>query len=230
MTFDQQALNDLKLCLSKGDSGFELLNYYKGVPFTIKAWFYQISEGRIFYTVQPPNSILLAPGMSTLLTYECFLDPIRALVLSFDILKGIVELGGFSYTSRKGGSRREVRLEPEKNWKVEIKQDTIKTKGTVTDLSMSGVGVNVEQVAPFNRGDLLHLAIRLPTGTARMDGKIIKISTKGTIHRLAIEFTGIPTEKTPLVHYIFERSGEIRGEVQKMYAEAIQLHEEAIKE
>jgi len=230
MTSNQQTLNDLKLCLSMGDYGFEILNYFKGVPFTSKVTLHQISDDRIFFIVQPPNSILLTPGTSTLLIHEGFLDPIRVQVLSFDIVEGIVEVGGFTYTSRKVGSRREVRLEPEINRKVEISGESIKTRGTVTDISMSGIGVTVESSATFNRGDLLHLAIRLPAGTARLDGKIMKISAQENQNRLAIEFTGVPTEKTPLVLYISKRSQEIRSEVQKMYDEAIQLAESGVKE
>lgn len=90
--------------------------------------------------------------------------------------------------------------------------------------------LNVERSAPLNRGDLLHLAVRLPAGTARLDGKIMKISTQDNQNRLAIEFTGLPTEKTPLVLYISTRSQEIRSEVQKMYDEAFQLAEPGAKE
>ena len=221
MDASERVFAELRTYLTTGRPDLELLSYYRGVPFVYKAMAWRIREGQIIFAVQPPALALLKPNEKAILLCESLLDPIQAKVVALDLRAGLVEMGDFSYASSKASSRREMRIEPETYYDVELARGDFVLKGMICDISMSGIGVIVNDVEHFAQSDILRLAIHLPTGVGRMRGKIVKVTKSGADYRLAVEFTGVPIEKIPIIRYIIELREKIRVEVHNMYAAAV---------
>jgi hypothetical protein len=218
MVSNDQIYEDLKLCLSLSDPNFELLNEYKGVPFIGKATYVSITEDSIQLIVQPPASICLQLEGRTFLLSDGLFEPIEAQVLSFDIQTGAVDLGSLEYAGSKFWNRREVRVEPEEPFAVDITREGQTTIGRLVDVSMSGIGVAVTPLETEpERGEKVDLILSLPEGDVTLPGEICSISEVDSELRLGIEFPGNVPEKRAVVQYVLHRREQIRAELNELY-------------
>lgn len=221
MVTSPSVLNDLIAYLFFEKTGVECLNYYKGVPFFCKVTLQKHHEDQAFFSGLPPSLVLFRRVKQTLLLSSGLLEPIEAQVKSFDILTGMVELSRFTYVTPKIGNRREMRVETETPLEVVAQHGDRSLKGTIRDLSMSGVGVNLPAGEEWPRGTELDFLLYLPSNLLRLSGKIVRVSPTSEGIRLAINFTSNPPEKSLLMRYLFDRREQIHLEVQSMYNEAL---------
>lgn len=222
----EQIFADLVACHLEGKCDFELLNAYKGAPLITPAVLQDVGEGQAIFVTTPPNSVCLTWSDETLILSDGTLEPIAARVATFDIGTGLVTLERFAYAGYHFGHRREVRVEPEQPLDVEIEHAGGKYAAMLRDISMGGVGLQIDngECSPdLHKGDVVQVAIHLPSGVVRLAGQILTVSSAGQVCRLALAFhsSGAGT-KPKILHYIFQRRAQIMMEIQGKFAAARQ--------
>jgi hypothetical protein len=213
---------DLKMCLMDSNWDFDILNAYRGVQFLCKAVLASVSEEKVIFKVaDSPCATLLETGKRTFVLSTNLLDPLHATVASYDPANGKLVLTDFTYAGSNVGSRREFRVEPAVEVKMEIEFEGKIFPGRLSDISMSGAGFYIEKSdsSEFKRGEEVVVNVHLPADDVQLPATLrsIEKTTEGT--RMAVEFTENVPQKVAILRYINQQQTEIRAEVQQRYEE-----------
>lgn len=195
----------------------DILNFYEGFPITCKARVETIERDAVILTVEPPGSVCLESQEQTIVLSRGLPEAVRARVVTFDLLNGLLRLSDFTYIGSHFGDRKLARVQPEDTITVELEVDDEKYTGTLVDVSLSGVGVYTQDTI-FQRGQTLRLTLPLPEGKVILPGKILNTSeTPEAPMRLSIGFTRNAQEIAVVMRYIKDRRTEILTEIERMY-------------
>jgi hypothetical protein len=215
---------DLRAVLMEGHDQFSFLSVYKGVPLVCRAQLTSAEEKEAYFTVQPPESAALALEDITMVLSDGLLEPLEAVVRCADLASGEFCLSEFDYAGSKFANRRELRVEPAGEEKVEIVSDGRVMVGEIADLSVRGLGIRLptqELKTTFSQGKLVAVTLDLPDGRVQLEGKIRSLMRMPEYLRLAIEYSGAVPEKAVIIRFVMQRRSEIVTEVRQMYEEAI---------
>ena len=203
------------------DPDIELLNHFKGYPLPVNGAILSLDlQGTALVRVSAPSSVCLYHNKSTILLSNALEDAVHAKVLRFDIIEGLVTLGGFSYLGASSGLRRIVRVQPEQAMAVLLQQDNLTVAGAVTDLSLTGIGVSVSN-RMVKKGELYQVVIALPSGETTLAGKVIQITPQNDKIRLAIKFSSNSHNIALIMKYMTDRRTEIQSEIERLYSRVL---------
>ncbi len=195
----------------------EILNFYQSFPITSKASIRTLDRGTATLYVQPPGSVCLTAEDQTVMISKDLPDAVRARVISFDILTGMLHVDDFSYAGSHFGERMIARVQPDEEIAVEIEIEEQRYSGKLVDVSLNGIGVYTASDVP-QRGLEASLTLPFPEGLVTLPGKILNTNqTPEGQTRLSIGFTRKAQEIDIVTHYIKERRSEILAEIEQMY-------------
>ena len=222
--------NDLQAVMEAGQE-LEVLNFYHCFPVTCKARVESIDRETVLLKVQPPGSVLLEGQAHTNLLGQGLPEALKAAIDSFDLRSGSLLLRDFTYTGADFGKRMVARVHPENPIPVEIEGSGQPAAGQLVDISLSGIGVQVSEVA-FARGQAVKATLALPGGTVALPGKVLNLSPipGQPAARLSIGFSRSEPETALILHYIKDRRAEILAEVATMYECAQRAQDQAPSE
>lgn len=222
-------ITDLQYVMETGQE-LDILNFHKSFPITSKARVERIEGDTVDLKVQPPGSIILEAQEQTIILSRGLPEAVRARIISFDLLSGLLRLSDFSYVGSNFGDRMIARVEPEDTIVIEIESEDHKEQGTLADVSLSGVGVYVTRTS-LQRGQVVQLTLPLPEGKVTLPGKILNISqTPENQQRLSIGFTRNAQEIAVIMRYIKDRRTEILSEIERMYERSYRMKVAQAKE
>lgn len=208
-------LLDLQFVMETGQE-LDILNFFKSFPITCRASVEKIEDNLITLHVQPPGSICLEEQEQTIILSRGLPEAVRARVVSFDLVQGVLQLSDLGYVGSRFGDRMIARVQPENPLQVEIETNDQKISGELVDVSLSGVGVHVSTPG-FQRSQLIHITLPLPEGRVTLPGKILNVIETNGKHRLSIGFTRNAQEIAIIMRYIKDRRAEILAEIERMY-------------
>lgn len=215
-------ITDLQYVMETGQE-LDILNFHKSFPITSKARVESIEGDTVELKVHPPGSIILEAQEQTIILSRGLPEAVRARIISFDLLSGLLRLSDFAYVGSNFGDRMIARVEPEDTIVIEIESDDQKEQGTLADVSLSGVGVYVTRTG-FQRGQVVQLTLPLPEGKVTLPGKILNISqTPENQQRLSIGFTRNAQEIAVIMRYIKDRRTEILTDIERMYERSYRM-------
>ncbi len=214
-------LSDLQYVMETGQE-LDILNFHKSFPITCKARVESLSPDGVVLKVQPPGSVCLESQDQTIVLSRGLPEAVRAAIIEFDLVNGKLKLADFQYVGSHFGDRMIARVQPEGTVPVEIELGEQKHDGELVDVSLSGVGILVQQQV-FQKGQLIQVTLPLPEGRVTLPGKILNLSSSGSKTRLSVGFTRNAQEIALIMRYIKDRRVEILAEIERRYDEA--LHE-----
>ena len=140
----------------------DFLSDWKGVPVMVTGYIQKVLNEKIFFRLEPPDSICFARDEYTLLLHDIFIMGIQGRILAFDLQKGIAELGEFMYLDRGFGERATVRVEPDTPIPAElvlpdtpIPAELVLEKATIScqvlDISLNGFGLLTASTGDLTR-------------------------------------------------------------------------------
>jgi len=195
----------------------DILNFHKSFPITCKAQVEAIERDMVLLRVQPPGSVCLDAQEQTIVLSRGLPEAVRARIIGFDLVDGKLKLSDFSYVGSHFGDRMIARVQPEDTIEVEIEAGEKSLKGTLVDVSLSGIGIYTSD-ADLKRGQILLLTLPLPEGKVTLPGKVLNINeTPEGLSRLSIGFTRNAQEIAVVMRYIKDRRSEILSEIERMY-------------
>jgi hypothetical protein len=200
----------------------DILNFHKSFPITCKGRVESIDHNKVILKVQPPGSVCLESQEQTIVLSRGLPEAVRAHIISFDLLTGTLHLSDFGYVGSHFGDRMIARVQPGEQIDVTIQNGEQRVSGILADVSLSGVGVFVQDNI-FQKGQLLELGLPLPEGTVNLPGKVLNVSEAPDGQtRLAISFTRNAQEISTVMRYIKDRRTEILSEIEYMYEHSYQ--------
>jgi len=216
---NEQIIAELRSALEAGQE-VEVLNFYKGIPFTSHARMKSVEGENIVLEVAPPGSVCLQWEQQTWLLCDEPLNAIQATVVEFDILKGLVKVTGLSYLNNRLGRRMIARVEPAQPMPATLAINTDRIQVEVVDVSIEGLGIVTNPPRPdyeFKRGDIARLSMQMPFGPLNCITTIRNITPAGDSPRLSLAFNEDLPEQAEILRYISQRRMEIVNEVQHKY-------------
>jgi hypothetical protein len=201
----------------------DVLNFHKSFPITCKARVETIDRDVAVLKVEPPGSVCLESQEQTIILSRGLPEAVKARVVSFDLVNGLIKLSDFSYVGSHFGERMIARVQPDDVINVEIDSNDEKYSGTLVDVSLSGVGVLTNDTG-FQKGQLLQLTLPLPEGKVTLPGKVLN-STEAPNQqtRLSVGFTRNAQEIAVVMRYIKDRRIEILKEIEHMYERSYRM-------
>jgi hypothetical protein len=201
----------------------DVLNFHKSFPITCKARVETIDRDVAVLKVEPPGSVCLESQEQTIILSRGLPEAVRARVVSFDLVNGLIKLSDFSYVGSHFGERMIARVQPDDIINIEIEANDEKYSGTLVDVSLSGVGVLTNETI-FQRGQLLQLTLPLPEGKVTLPGKVLNtIEAPNQQVRLSVGFTRNAQEIAVVMRYIKDRRIEILKEIEHMYERSYRM-------
>jgi hypothetical protein len=220
--------SDLRMCLMEGKRKFDFLNIYRGVQFITEATLEGVFDNQAVFTVESPSSVLLDRDKTSIVLSNGLMDPFMLRVESFDLVSGRLMVTDMAYAGDTVGNRHEHRLEVDPALPVDIELTAGVVRAELVDISLSGAGLHLPMTV--SEGELHHgrtawMTLYLsdanfPDSQLRIMGEFLRFRKIFSHYWLAVKFTAASTGKTPVLHYINRSLGEIRSEVQQMYAAA----------
>lgn len=194
----------------------ELFNEYKGVPIHTQAVIESIIGPVAVLLARPPESNCLALQTGTLIRHSELAHPIKAKIQNFDIIANRVELANFQEVSTRFVERVQIRVEPRNMVPVHIENGTQRIVGTLSDVSLNGVGVYISTTGyeyALRRSDTVHIAMQLPGGWVYAQGKVKGTGKSVDFCRLSINFSEETPDNLVVQRYIASRREEILVEL-----------------
>ena len=212
-------ISDLQYVMETSQE-LDILNFHKGFPITCKGRVEHIERDVVVLKVQPPGSVCLESQEQTILLSRGLPEAVKAQILSFDLVTGLLKISDLNYVGSHFGERMIARVQPEEVIEVGIAVDGAHYTGTLVDVSLSGVGVFVKENV-FQRGQMLELTLPLPEGQVTLPGKVLSVTEAPEEQtRLSVGFTRNAQEIATVMRYIKDRRTEILTEVERMYERA----------
>lgn len=210
-------ISDLQYVMETGQE-LDILNFHKSFPITCKGRVENIDVNMVTLKVQPPGSVCLESQDQTIVLSRGLPEAVRARVVTFDLVSGLLHLSDFGYVGSHFGERMIARVQPGDTIEVGLEVDGQHYSGVLADVSLSGVGVFVKGVS-FDKGQNVELSLPLPEGGVNLPGKVLNISnTPDGQQRLSIGFTRNAQEIAIVMRYVKDRRTEILTEIEYMYA------------
>jgi hypothetical protein len=208
-------LTDLQYVLETSQE-LDILNFHKSFPITCKARVESVGPDEVTLKVQPPGSVCLESQEQTIVLSRGLPEAVRARIISFDLLTGKLKLADFGYVGSHFGDRMIARVQPDGRVPVDIEIADRKFTGELIDVSLSGVGILVNDPA-LQRSQLIQITLPLPEGRVTLPGKVLNISESRGKYRLSVGFTRNAQEIAVIMRYIKDRRTEILAEIERMY-------------
>jgi len=214
-------ISDLQYVMETGQE-LDILNFHKSFPITCKGRVEKIDQTLVTLRVQPPGSVCLESQEYTIVLSRGLPEAVRARVVNFDLVSGVLHLSDFGYVGSHFGERMIARVQPGEPIEVSIECDGQFYSGVLADVSLSGVGIYIKNDI-LSKGQMVELSLPLPEGNVEMPGKVLNISEapEGQL-RLAVGFTRNAQEIAVVMRYIKDRRTEILTEIEYMYAASYQ--------
>ncbi|MBE0696669.1 MAG: PilZ domain-containing protein, partial [Anaerolineaceae bacterium] len=219
-------ISDLQYVM-EANQELDILNFFKSFPITCKAIVERIDRDIVTIKVRPPGSVCLEAQEQTVILSRGLPEAVRARVVSFDLLSGLLKLDDFSYVGSHFGERMIARVQPEESIDIEMDVEGQQVIGQLADVSLSGIGVYSTSSIP-QRGQMVQSTLTLPEGRITLPGKILNISEAPESQtRFSISFTRNAQEIAVIMRYIRDRRIEIIDEIERMYERS--YHEKSQK-
>jgi hypothetical protein len=217
--------SDLRMCLLEGKRKFDFLNIYRGVQFVTQATLESVLETQAVFKVEADSGVLLERDKASIVLSNGLMDPFMSRVESFDLNSGRLTVTDMVYSGDTVGNRHEHRLEVEPTLAADMELDSGMVQAELVDISLSGAGLHLPMTV--SEGELFHgrkvwISLRLPETTVRIQCEFLRFRKIFSHYWLAVKFISPGSGKGAILRYINQTMGDIRNEVQQMYAAARQ--------
>ncbi len=217
----------------------DILSYYKNFPVTCPAKFEGVRDTVVIFKVSPPNSVCLESAKTVWLLGGELFEAMKADIVSFNLVTGILEVTRLTYPGFKFGNRKIARVEPGEKIPVTIisEESGEKATGKIVDISMGGAGILLDSSQTFQiiSGEPIRLQMTLPNepnNPIELHGKILtrSLSSRSRLgaaepslseDRFSTTFTASLRAKTALLAFIARRRAELMEEIKQLYAASL---------
>jgi hypothetical protein len=204
-----------------------LINDHRGIPIAYEAAVEQVQNSGVVMQVHKYQCVCLEIDRFTYIQSASLPSILKARVTNLDIVATLATLGNFEYASETIGRRNVIRVQPKDTIDVLILYGTQKIRGTLVDVSSSGIGIYMLSAYIYNPGMLrknerIHLSLRLPNekgilSDLRIPGSILYINREKGSFRLGISTSPDPHAQSQISQYITHRQAEILRELRVLY-------------
>jgi hypothetical protein len=213
--------SDLRMCLLEGKRKFDFLNIYRGVQFVTQAMLESVLDTQAVFKIESSSGVLLDRDRASIVLSNGLMDPFMSRVESFDLTSGRLVITDMVYSGDTVGNRHEHRLEVDPALAVDLELDSGALRAELVDISLSGAGLHLPMTV--SEGELYHghkvwMTLHLPETAVRIQCEFLRFRKIFSHYWLAVKFTSQGSDKGVILRYINHALGEIRNEVQQMYA------------
>jgi hypothetical protein len=214
-----------------------LINDHRGIPVVYEATAEGFQEPSVIFRVNKYQCVCLELERHTFIQSPSLPSILKARVADLDIVAGLASLTNFESAPETIGRRTIIRVQPKEPVVVSITYQGQKIRGTLVDVSSSGVGIYMVSAYIYNPGMLrkneqISLTIRLPNekgivNDIRLAGSILYVNREKGSFRLGINTSPETHARTIIAQYIALRQAEIMRELRTLYETFYRLRQES---
>jgi hypothetical protein len=213
--------------IADGKEQVRLINNHRGIPVSYEATVDGIQGSSIVFNVHKYQCVCLELDRYTYIQSPTLPSILKARVDDVDIVGGHVTLSHFGQASDTIGRRAVVRVQPKEPVDVVLNYQGQKIRGSLVDISTSGIGLYMVSAYINNPGLLrkderIHLTLRLPNEKGmlidiRLVGRILYVNQEKGSYRLGLDTSPEAHTRSLITQYITQREAEILRELRSLY-------------
>lgn len=203
-----------------------LLNGYKGMPVVSEARIEDINDHGVQFKLSSNQMVCLKLEGQAHISSDMLPSVVRARLVEINFPAGTARLNNFAYAPRSIGKRTPVRVRPDEPIPVVITSGNRRVRGTLGDISETGVGLYFLGAQAYNPGLLqrdsqVMIVLRLPGDDSdiQIDGTILYLRQEEGGYHLGMSTMPAAEERQKIGRYISRRLLEIRLEMERLYSE-----------
>jgi len=143
----------------------KLFNEYKGVPISFEATIMGVSEDSVLLQINKYQTVCIFQSRQTFIRHEVLPQVVKGAVNTLDAIKDLAVVTELAYCGTMIGDRAQVRVVPEEPV-IAMILNKIQAPGILTDLSLHGAGIVLDQASysarSFGAGQQIQLDFILP--------------------------------------------------------------------
>ncbi len=198
----------------------QLINYYKGLPVSYPAQLIEIERDIVEVDVYPQQAVVMTGQHCTFIRCKALRHDLFAHVQYVNIRRRAASLRKFCYVEIMAERRNYIRLELDSYQSVLLRTSDGMLRGKLTELSINGACVKVEQPSTLEIGDEIILSFMMHgimhqnlNYTVKTEAKLVGI--EGDAIPRYYRFTIAPDKVLDrfLAQFLFQRQIEIIREI-----------------
>jgi hypothetical protein len=204
-----------------------LINDHRGIPISYDATVEGVEHTSVIFQVHKYQCVCLELERFTYIQSPYLPSILKARVVTMDIVATRVTLASFSYASETIGRRTVIRVQPKDPIDVLINYQGQKIRGSLVDISSSGVGIYmlsayINNPGLLRKGERIHLSIQLPNekggkNEIRLPGTILYVNREKGSFRLGMDTSPEAHARALITQYISQRQAELLRELRVLY-------------
>jgi hypothetical protein len=222
--------------LAAAQEPVRLINDYRGIPVNYEATVEEVQKNAVLFRVHKYQCVCLELERYTYIQSPSLPSILKARVADLDIVATRVALGHFETASATIGRRKMIRVQPKEPVEVLINPQGNKIRGSLVDVSSSGIGIYllsayIKNPGLLRKGERIHLALQLPneqggSNLLRIPGTILYVNPEKGSYRLGIDSSPEAHVQSLISQYIAQRQAEIMRELRALYDKFYRLKQE----
>lgn len=155
-------LETFKGLFKLGETGIQLLSYYKGVPLCFPATVLAVRRDSLYLSVQPQQAVAFERDCNTFIRCKAFRHDMHAHVDYVNVLKREAIVNNFFYVDILAEQRNALRLVLDPPAATSFYIQGVKVSGGLQDISMDSAAVYVPHLPEHEKSFETQLEFRLP--------------------------------------------------------------------
>lgn len=191
----------------------EIITFYKEVPIICRSRILDIEEGTL--TVSLCDLKVFNIDDEVYIKHINLPRTVAVVIRDIDNRNEVMEVELIGFVDLPQERRDYVRVAPKEPIKAVIEKGNLRIVGSITDISVGGVGVYTRDIDNIGGGDVVSVSFKLPKGEVKTEATVRHVEEYEDAYRIGISYE-LDLKKEDIVSdYVMERQFEILRELKE---------------
>ena len=196
---------------SQGKRNIEIITFYKEVPIICRSKIIDIEEGTL--TVSLCDLKVFNVDDEVYVKHINLPKTVAVVIRDIDNRNEVMEVELVGFVELPQERRGYVRVAPKEPIRAEIRKGNHTLSGSITDISVGGVGIYTKDTGELSEGDLVEVSFRLPKGEVKTEAVVKHLDAYENGFRVGLSYELDLRKEEIVSDYVMERQFEILREL-----------------
>ncbi|WP_457600241.1 PilZ domain-containing protein, partial [Hydrogenivirga sp.] len=196
---------------SQGKRNIEIITFYKEVPVICRSRIIDIEEGTLAVSLCDLNVFNIDDEVY--IKHINLPKTVAVIIRDIDKRNEVMEVEIIGFVDLPQERRGYVRVAPKEPIRAVIEKGGQKVSGSITDISVGGVGIYTKDVGTLREGDRVVVMFRLPKGEVETEATVRHIEEYEDALRVGLSYELDIRKEEVVSDYVMERQFEILREL-----------------
>ena len=196
---------------SQGKKNIEIITFYKEVPIICRSRIIEIEEGTLNVSTCELNAFNIEDEVY--IRHVNLPRTVAGVIRDIDQRHEVMEIDLIGFVDLPQERRGYVRVAPEEPIPVKVKKGNWSAKGSITDISVGGMGIFIRDIDSLKEGETVEVSFKLPKGEIETEATLRHIEEYEDAFKIGIHYELDFRKEEMVSDYVMERQFEILREL-----------------